>query len=940
MTAPDFIPDDSPDLVPDDQVFGAPGTTATDRKEGIFSSADISVKDSKTKQPSLSLASNPPVETPDFISDKNAPDFIPDDAPIGNKNPKGDLLESAKAAGREFEAAADTIASMPGFIMKLGAVGIADIGNSIKSLSSDSHMHSTADVLKETSGALEQFNQTKVGQFLDHPISYLLGNTKEVEGTIVSEAFQNLGKYIQGKADTASAANNDEAYGEVIKRSANIAMALIGSDRVIKAVSKLKPKPAEPKFSETGELPITKPEVVQDPAAESRVKETVPETPTPDDTGYGVYSKALEEERPVLEDHPDVTRDLYNNATELKHQAPATVEEIRKYSDEAIKDWDGQNKLDNQLVMQGTELLKKLEPKQVTREGHYDKIDNGTADPENLFVKTYRDLSDAVFEKAHFAGVVGSYIENYITHMYDFGRQADNPFLKSLYKLKDSLDEGGGRGSGMSSKSKFSKERTFAIIDEAAKKMGLVPLTKDPMAVYNIYATSMLKAVNNKKLIGELSEMVPDGMENSLIAPLPKDGNMPKDYTTVNSPQLIGKMIHKSIADTITSIYENYNPSKVVRIASSISALAKMATFSFSGFHLKSLLDASLGGIRTLKSGSNMIGMFKEWKLGQGEGVVKDLLRGGLEIGHPPVDVAPHLVETIFKEASQLADKLVPGLGRVIELPYKFQQGLNHILWNVVHPSFKLNLAGQEYARLMKEGIEPKQAAEMASTFANDILGGLNWKRLALNADTDLGRSIANTVASKRGQSAIALAFLAPDWGVATGRSWLGALRKGQSPKEKLMYIKYLTQSAIIYYGLANTLNYYFVGKPISKNSDPTYVDMGRGRKMQLNKHFMEGLHWITDPGKTLSNKIGPIPSEVIEQMTNKKWISPNGAPAITTAKPKDPLAKRLVINSKDRLVHTMKKFVPISVNTTVDQSPEQALGGFVGTPIYEKAKH
>jgi len=128
-----------------------------------------------------------------------------------------------------------------------------------------------------------------------------------------------------------------------------------------------------------------------------------------------------------------------------------------------------------------------------------------------------------------------------------------------------------------------------------------------------------------------------------------------------------------------------------------------------------------------------------DWRIGKGGDVTEALLRGGLEIGEGSIDINPSLVKGIVADSAAFADRLIPGAGKVVNVPGSLAKGMNHFLWEVVHPAFKLSLASQEYARLLGKGMEPKLAAETAATFSNDIFGGLNWRRLSLDADTSLG---------------------------------------------------------------------------------------------------------------------------------------------------------------------------------------------------------
>jgi len=648
------------------------------------------------------------------------------------------------------------------------------------------------------------------------------------------------------------------------------------------------------------------------------------------------WSKEAAKTYPQYADNPMIAAKVYDQLRPIE-PIPKEINNVKQLVNEKIKDWDGQGNVDQRTVMQGTNTLEKLLPKEADRVALYDKIDQGT-DTTSPGARLYRGLADTIWKRAADAGVVKSYVSDYITHMYDFGRQSKSDAMTALYRFADNLEV--TRGAGMSTKSQFARERTFQTIKEAADKMGLKPLTTDVSKVYQAYATSMLKAVNNKRLIEELGTVKgKDGY--SAIIDRPKDGTVPRGYTTVNHPQWIGKLVDTSIAPTLQSMFDNYNPHALTRIAHSVSIMAKTSIFSFSAFHPMSLVQALAGASRGTSPLTEGIKLYKEFKNSPGGDLVETLQRGGLEIGHPPIDLNPTVAQALVDTSSKFMDKIVPGLGWTTKAPYALAKGLQQIIFGQIQTTFKLGIASQEFARLTLKGIPERKAAEMASTFANDMQGGLNWRRIALDADTKLGSDLANFLASKQGQYHAQIWALAPDWTVATARSWLGAIRKGKDPAEKLMYTKYLAQSAVITALVMDSLNMHYSGRHFWQNDDPTTVDMGDGRKLQVNKHFMEGIHWLRDFDQTMLNKMGSVPSEFFAQAMNKEYLSNQGAPDIVKKQTQiqqllEPKSKvqEIAGNTLKRVQHMGSRFVPITAQNVLAGTPEQALSGFAGLPI------
>lgn len=952
--------------------FGAPGTTATDRAEGIFSDADISLKDPKTGKPTTSWAKDPVQSVNGFVDPFETKAFIdPFEKPKEAKAPEG-----FERYGKEALQIADMVAGLPAFLFKMGQTAMGDVIFATKGSQSP---------MKDSREAVETINDNSVMKFLEQPlqsIAKMVGVKDTASGTSVAAFGKGLEDVTEHAAEYWTEKTGNPEAGEAIRQGMNIVMAGLGDVAIKggKAIFKGKPK-VEGKVEEA--IPVKE---EFKPQEELKNQDDLPFSSSLEEAGVRqskandqfdlfdeqhtpkVKEELAPKEEPIATENLNVEKPVEDTLTipveetsipELGDTTPlggtgkrgfgqggasnfgfaeAIVDRFSKGREkkqpkfninEPVKNWDAENKINNRAIMQGENLLTKLEPKKEIREQLYHDIDAGK-NLTNPFVKAYRTLSDEIFKTAQEHGVVDSYVENYITHMYDFGKQASTNTGKVLNQLIERTQR--QVGAGMASKSPYARQRTFDTIKEAADEMGLKPLTTDPKEVFNVYANSMLKAVANKKLIAELKDIKNPDTGEAMIIARPKD-KMPKDYVSIDHPQFFGQMVHKDVAPIMESMFSNYKAGTIMQTVHAASILAKTAIFSLSGFHIKSLGDALLGSTRGKDAIFGQRALMKQWKEGGAGDVVDSLLKGGLEIGHSSIDINPSVFSAIVKDTGNLLDRVAPGLGQGVRIPAKGVTALNDFLWKVVHPSFKLAVASQEYGRLVAKGMESSKAAELASTFANDAFGGLNWRRLALDADTSLGAKIANEAASKRGQAYQQSGLLAPDWTVATARSWLGAIRKGKSPHERKMYQKYLLQSALGYSVMADILNLHFSGHHFWENDDPTRVDLGDGRTMQLSKHFMEGVHWLQHPGQTALNKLGTVPKELMEQFQNKEYLSAKGAPNIW-----DPVNDSIPTILGKSLKHSGKKFIPITGQTLMNQSTESALSGFLGAPIYGKA--
>lgn len=169
------------------------------------------------------------------------------------------------------------------------------------------------------------------------------------------------------------------------------------------------------------------------------------------------------------------------------------------------------------------------------------------------------------------------------------------------------------------------------------------------------------------------------------------------------------------------------------------------------------------------------------------------------------------------------------------------------------------------------------------------------------------------------------IALFAPDWTIANLRILAKAL-PGVSRNKRLakLHRMYFLRGAAFFGIVGNGINYMMSGHHMWENDDPTYVDMGDGRKMTFSKQFVEPFHWATHSGHTGWNKFGILPKWGIEQVMGVHYFSPKHGTGPKFEKP------------SDRLIHTGKKFTPIFIQQMIDQGAS-GVAGFLGHPIYGK---
>lgn len=277
-----------------------------------------------------------------------------------------------------------------------------------------------------------------------------------------------------------------------------------------------------------------------------------------------------------------------------------------------------------------------------------------------------------------------------------------------------------------------------------------------------------------------------------------------------------------------------------------------------------------------------------------------------------------------------------------------------------------------------------------AASFVNDLYGGLDWYKLVTEFDSRWGREVASAVFSPSGRLGQRMVAFAPDWtisttrafaksfgpaalaGVAggiagseisednklvggalgilagfgagkaaglklqTGSSWKGVMPSwmGESfgPRELAdLHRQYFLRSAIIYTGIVDAVNFQLSGHHIWDNKDPTRLDLGDGRTMQVSKHFMEPIHWLVTPRQQALNKLSYIVKEPASQIMDQEYLSTKGAPRMGNT-PRD---KEISLGT--RVEHAAKGFAPISAGQMAGQGAAAGVMGFAGMPIYGK---
>lgn len=605
--------------------------------------------------------------------------------------------------------------------------------------------------------------------------------------------------------------------------------------------------------------------------------------------------------------------------------------------------------------------------------------------------KTAKDFFDSAAKEAQKVGVLDTLIDDYVTNLWDLTGKN-----KSIWD--DILTQHGGPS--MSPTSRFALKRSITNL-EVGKKLGLTPLTEDVAQIMDIYGKGLARSIENQKMITSLKAEIDPLTGEKLMLP---SGKAPHTYVSIDSPQLSGMRVHPDIAPSLRFLFDTSNASVMVQGISAVNTAIKRSAVMGSLFHAKALMDgfvgagtlnkkliaggAAAGAAYGLATGNNpfaaaMLGAggammlpgakavaqaaapkvfgeniyLKQLREGQAGDMVGKLLDSGLKISFEKGGLAVEDVGGSFytglSSLQKVMDATIPHSGLPVQALIKLNHALDGFMWERLHAGMKLTTAAQKLEALTEANAAahvrdpsiplktPEALAVEASSFTNDVFGGLNWRRIAEATHSKWGRDLALEAYSPKGRRLMQLAVFAPDWTVSTTRAATQAfaptiadanpvklVRTFTEPQNAVaLHRQYVIRSALYYATIANGINYAMSGHYVWDNKDPTTIDMGDGRTMQWSKHMMEPVHWVTKPLQQGLNKLGFFPKEVLNQVMGKEYAAAGGnAPPMDTS-------------ALGRLAHVGKSVSPIGAQQAFSNkaSAGGAVSGFLGVPIYGK---
>jgi hypothetical protein len=611
-----------------------------------------------------------------------------------------------------------------------------------------------------------------------------------------------------------------------------------------------------------------------------------------------------------------------------------------------------------------------------------DKLDGA----EKTIADKFRTFMDNLGKRALKAGVIRGWHEDYVARNVvsegDVPKGALEEFMRDIF--------GGGEGGtgGSKTTTKYGEPRRLKTREDLLRHLDGIngwlaengkdyrfKLKTDNLAeIYADYAHAVEKAIENKNLITNLKQ-VRNAAGESLVRPITKDDPLPHGWEVIDNSELAGYAVHPDLLPALKFVFDA-GPGQLMQALGTVSQITKRINVVGSFFHAKSLMEvlssaqipiwtplkeaivlplveksvrAATGKELQLSAITKAVDQYRNG--GVGDNVDKWIKEGRLQLDAPE-DVARGILSSMGKFADTMIGKYGPKT-RVLESSLstveKYTLGLfDKYTWDYLHTGGKLMVADAylDRARLQaaKEGkpFDETAARIEISRFVNDSFGGLNWFDAAAGTQNEFAKRMAMAAYSPEGRRSLQIALFAPDWTISTLRAFTAALPKSLNPTKlspvegikgminpttKSDYARlYQFKTALTYLTLINAINLMVANRPVWENKDPTRIEFPDGTSMQAMKHAMEPVHWIMDPDKTLSNKLGFIPKATMIGIAGTEYASPD--------------APKLVDRSAlSRLKAAASGALPFQVSAAMSapegEGAKRALLGTMGFPVY-----
>lgn len=573
--------------------------------------------------------------------------------------------------------------------------------------------------------------------------------------------------------------------------------------------------------------------------------------------------------------------------------------------------------------------------------------------------KTVKSFFDGLGKTAVANGVIKAMVNNYITHLVK-EKVEPTDFIDAIQKVRE-------KGGGASSFTPFARERKFPTIQEI-EAAGFHLVTKDPLVLAQIYAKSMATAIANKQLKETLQTTpVPGKKGQMLVMPA---GSAPSDY--IMNPRMPAYKVNPNIASALDMVFHFHQTGAGETALSALNTAHKRLNVSGSMMHALNLALAhvSAGGphlIRSLKevyqsARGTSPGQREMYQPGKEDPVGLGISQG-LRVRMTDEDIDPDYFQDFYPGLQKLRDALegmLPGLGKVSDAIKYVNEKSDHFIFNTLQTGLKINTYLHQLETLQKTwaaeqenkpGTIPptkEQMARQAASATNEFFGSLDYRRLAEEAQTNLGKTLSYMMYSPTGRRLTQFAFFAPDWTISQMRAFTKALDLGTglrdltgnktflrtlgheggsgpkglfTPKTGIdLRRQYQIWTLIFQVLVAGMFQYALTGHGLDKNKNPTRIEFGDGTFTEWNPHGMGPYQFMLHPKQTILNKLNAPIKEPLMFLEDKDYLNAEG-----TAPP-----------YSDPLSHLGAMFFPIGLS--MDQGiGRSAASRFIGIYGYTK---
>jgi hypothetical protein len=646
-----------------------------------------------------------------------------------------------------------------------------------------------------------------------------------------------------------------------------------------------------------------------------------------------------------------------------------------------------QKKQANELIIHNnTNDIKTLAGKDVNLEQLSFDIDKGISlvGKAKEVADKFRTLMDELGKRALENGVIKGWHQDYVARNVVTEGAAPPTAIQEF--ITDVFGYKGGSG-GAKTTTKYGQERRLesredlvnhieglnSWLESQGENYRFKIKTNNLADIYKDYALSVEKAIENKNLIENLKQ-IRNVAGESLIKKIDNDNPLPYRWEQINHPDLAGYAIHPDLVPHLNFVFDS-GPGRLMSALGNISQWTKFFNVIGSFFHAKSLMEVLSSAkipiwtplkeaivLPLVEQGVKAL-TGKQLQLSAITKALDQMRKGGVGSNvdtwikseltfDMPEDVTKGILASLGKFTDSMIGKYGPKT-RVLEKSLttveKYSLGaFNKYTWDYLHTGGKLFVADSYLNKArMQAAKEGKPFDEMAvrkeiARFVNEGFGGLNWYDIVRQTENEFAKRIALATYSPAGRRALQVILFAPDWTVSTIRAFTAALPKDLNPTKwqpvegikgmmtpttRADYARlYQFKTALTYLTLYNAINMLTANRPIWENKDPTRIEYPDGTSMQAAKHAMEPYHWIMDPIKTLSNKLGFLPKAVIIGIAGTEYASPQ-APKLV-----DPSAS-------GRLKAAASGALPFQVQAAMSapegEGAKRALLGTLGFPVY-----